>query len=149
MQNKIRRSDHMKVLYSITTGSLIMLLAISAAFGFVLPRVEREKGTQYGFGYHYDYDNAGSSWNHERVRPHTDHRHLHDRWYYHYGRQPQYNCKQRNYASPGDGRKSNIYNRHKYNPDNDIRRRHIQFRDRIPGHRFQHTMPSHRIRIGR
>ena len=46
---------------------LIGIASIGAAFGFELPKVTPDKGAPYRFGHHYDYDNAGSSWNHERV----------------------------------------------------------------------------------
>ena len=139
----------MKVLFSIIAGSLIILTGLSPAFGFVLPRTNPDKGSPYGFGYQYDYDNAGSSWDHERVYRHSGYRNHYNRWYYHYGHIPQHYNKHRYYPSPGDRHKAHIYSRHKYAPKNYSHQKHIQLRDRIPRHTFQQTRPFHRVRIGR
>lgn len=139
----------MKVLFSIIAGSLIILTGLSPAFGFVLPRTNPDKGSPYGFGYHYDYDNAGSSWDHERVYRHFGYRNHYNRWYYHYGHIPQHYNKHRYYLSPGDRHKAHIYSRHKYAPKNYSHQKHIQLRDRIPRHTFQQTRPFQRVRIGR
>lgn len=139
----------MTLSFSIIAGSLIILTGLSPAFGFVLPRTNPDKGSSYGFGYHYDYDNAGSNWNHERVSRHSGHRHHYSRWYYHYDRKPQHYNKHRYYPSHGDRHKAHLYSRHKYTPKNYSQRKHIQLGDRIPRHSFQHTRPFHRLRIGR
>lgn len=139
----------MKLSFSIIAGSLIILAGLSPAFGFVLPRTNPDKGSLYGFGYHYDYDNAESSWDHERVYRHSGYRHHYNRWYYHYDHKPLYYNKHRHYPSPGDRHKAHIYSRHKYAPKNYSQRKHIQLRDRIPRHSFQYTRPFHRVRIGR
>ena len=139
----------MKLLFSILAGSLIILSGLSPAFGFVLPRTKPAKGSPYGFGYHYDYDNAGSSWDHERVDRHSGYRHHYNRWYYHYGQRTQNYNKHRHYLNPGDRYKDHIYSRHKYNSKNYIHRKHIQLKDRIPRHSFRHTKAFHRVRTGR
>ena len=139
----------MKLLFSIIAGSLIILTGLSPVFGFVLPRINPDKGSPYGFGYHYDYDNAGATWDHERIYRHPGHRPHYNRWYYHYGHKPQPYNKHRYYPSHGDRHKAHIYSRHKYAPKNYIHRKHIQLRDRIPRHSFRYTKPFHRVRIGK
>ena len=139
----------MTLSFSIIAGSLIILTGLSPTFGFVLPRTNPDKGSPYGFGYQYDYDNAGSSWDHESVYRHFGYRNHYNRWYYHYGHIPQHYNKHRYYLSPGDRHKAHIYSRHKYAPKNYSHQKHIQLRDRIPRHTFQQTRPFHRVRIGR
>jgi hypothetical protein len=63
----------MKLMFSIMAAWLIGIAGLSAAFGFELPKVTPDKGAPYRFGQHYDYDNAGSSWNYERVYRHPGH----------------------------------------------------------------------------
>ncbi len=78
----------MKSLFSKIAVLLIILTGLSPAFGFNLPRTDPDKGTHYGFGYHYNYDSAGSSWDHNRVYLHSGDRHHYNRWYYHYVQKP-------------------------------------------------------------
>jgi len=162
----------MKLFFSIIAASLIILSGPNAAFGFDLPKVAPDKGSPYRFGHHYDYDNAGSNWNHERVYRHPGHRNHYSRWYYHYGHKPHHYKKYRYYPYekynyyphkkhgyyPGigyDRHKAHIYSRHKYGPHKYApkgytHRKHIQLRDRIPSHSFKHTRSFNRgVRIGR
>ena len=139
----------MKLSFSIIAGSLIILMGLRPAFGFVLSQTSSDKGSPYGFGYHYDYDNAGSSWDHERVYRHSGYRDHYNRWYYHYGHKPQHYNTYRYYSSPGARPKAHIYSRYKYAPKNYSQRKPIQLRDRIPRPSFQYTRPFHRVRIGR
>ena len=156
----------MNLFISIITAWLISIAGLSAAFGFDLPKLAPDKGSPYRFGHHYDYDNAGSNWNHERVYRHPGHRHHYSRWYYHYGQEPHSNKKHRpypynkysyypykkygHYPSLGYSRhKALIYSRDKYAPQGYTHRNHIQLRDRIPSHGFNRTRPFHRVRIGR
>ena len=155
----------MKLFFSIIAASLINLAGLSAAFGFDLPKVTPDKGTPYSFGHHYDYDNAGSNWNHERVYRHPGYRHHYSRWYYHYGHKPYPYKKHRSYPYgkhsyssykkhgyyPGLGYRNNdhIYSRHTYGAESYSDRKHIQLRDRIPSHGFNHTRSFNRVGIGR
>jgi hypothetical protein len=156
----------MKWMFSIMAAWFIGIAGIGAAVGFELPKVTPDKGAPYRFGHHYDYDNAGSSWNHEMVYRHPEHRHDYSRWYYHYGYQPKPYTKQRSYPfkkdsyssdkmygdSPGLGysrHKAHIYRQHQSTPKGDTHRKFIQLRDRIPNHSFRHTRSFNRVRIGR
>ena len=156
----------MKLLLSIVAAWLISLAGLSAAFGFELPKVTPDKGSPYRFGHHYDYDNAGSNWNHGKAYRHPGDRHHYSRWYYHYGHEPYPYIKHRSYPYrkhrysaykkhglyPGIGfrNKTHIYSRHKYAPKGYTHRKHIQLRDRIPRHSFKHTRSFNRgVRIGR
>jgi len=140
----------MKFMLSLIAAWLIGVAGLSAAFGFELPKVTPDKGAPYRFGHHYDYDNAGSSWNHERVYRDPGLRHHYSRWYYHYGHKPKPYKKHRSYPyktysySPGLE-----YSRHKYTPKGDFLQNFIQLRDRIPSHSFKHTRSYNRVRIGR
>ena len=155
----------MKLLFSIIAASLIVLSGLSAALGFNLPKITPDKGSPYSFGHHYDYNNAGSNWNLDRVYRYPGHRHRYSRWYYHYGHQPQpfkehryypygkysYPHKKHGYY-PGIGfgrHKAHIYSRHKYAPKGYAHRKHIQLKNRIPSHSFKHTGSFNRVRIGR
>lgn len=153
----------MKVLFSIITAALISLTAPGAAFGFDLPKVESDKGSPYSFGHHYDYDNAGSNWNHQRAYRHPEQRQHFSRWYYHYGHKRHLYQKQRAYPykkygyypSIGYSRhKAHIYSRHKYVPNKYApkgytQRNLIHHRNRVPSHGFNHTRSFNRVRIGR
>ena len=156
----------MKWIFSIIGACLIGIIGHSTAFGFELPTVKPDRGEPYSFGHHYDYDNAGSSWNYERVYRDPGNRHHYNRWYYHYGHIPKITIKKRSYPYkkhsnyffekyghyPGRGysrHKARIHSQHKYEPRGDIHRKFIQLRDRIPSHRFNHTRPFNRGRIGR
>jgi hypothetical protein len=152
----------MKLMLSIMAACLIGMAGLSAAFGFELPKVTPDKGAPYSFGHHYDYDNAGSSWNHEGVYQHPGNQDHYSRWYYHYGHQPKqrsYPFKKYGYSSnekyghnPGSGysrHKAHIYRRHKYTPKGHTHRKFIQLRDRIPSSSFRHTRSFNRVRIGR
>ena len=156
----------MKWMSSIIAGWMIGIAGLSAAFGFELPKVMPDKGEPYRFGHHYDYDNAGSSWNHERVYRHPGNQDHFRRWYYHYGHKPKPYKKQRSYPFKKDGysshekygdfpgrvysrHKAHIFNRHQYTPKGDNYRKFIQLRDRIPSHSFKHTRSFNRARIGR
>ena len=139
----------MKWMFSFIAAWLIGIAGPDAAFGFELPKVAPDKGAPYRFGHYYDYDNAGSSWNHDRVYRRPGHRHHYSRWYYHYGHHPRPYPKQRSYPfkkdsyssdkkhgdCPGLGyswHKAYIFNRHQYAPKGDTHRKFIQLRDRIP-----------------
>jgi hypothetical protein len=105
----------MKWMLSIMAVWWIGIAAIGAAFGFELPKVTPDKGAPYRFGHHYDYDNAGSSWNHERVYRPPGHRHHYSRWYYHYGHKPNPYKKQRSY--PYKKYSGTSYEKYGYYPD--------------------------------
>ena len=155
----------MKLFFSIIAALWIGLAGLSAASGFTLPTVTPDKGSPYSFGHHYDYDNAGSYWNHERAYRHPGHRHHYSRWYYHYGHKPQAYKKHRDYPyteyryypyekhghypSLGYRNKTHIYSRQKNIPNGYAHRKHIQLRDRIPSQSFNHTRSFNRVRIGR
>lgn len=153
-------------MFHIIAAWLIGIAGLSAAFGFELPKVTPDKGAPYRFGHHYDYDNAGSSWNHERVYRQPGNQDHYSRWYYHYGHQPKPYTKQRSYLFKKNGyfsdekyggyrgrgysrHKAHIYRRHQYTPKGDTYRKFIKLRDRIPSSSFRHTRPLNRIRIGR
>ena len=153
----------MKLLFSIIAAALISLTAPGAAFGFDLPKATPDKGSAYSFGHHYDYDSAGSNWNHERVYRHPEQRQHFSRWYYHYGHKRHLYQKQRSYPykkygyypSIGYSRhKAHIYSRHKfvpnrYAPKGDTHRKLTHPRNRIPSHGFNHTRSFNRVGIGR
>ena len=152
----------MKLFFSIMAAWSVGLAGLTAAFGFDLPKATPDKGTPYSFGHHYDYDNAGSDWNHERVNRHPGYRHHYSRWYYHYGHKPQPYKKHRYYPyekygyypSFGYRNKTHIYSRHtygtnKYAPKGYTDQKHMQLRDRIPSHGFNHTRSFNRVGIGR
>ena len=156
----------MKLMFSILAACMIGIAGLSTAFGFELPKVTPDKGTPYRFGHHYDYDNAGSSWNQERVYRNPGNRHHYSRWYYHYGPTSNPSIKHRSYPykkhnnyaykksgyNPGRGyskHKTRIHSQHKYAPKGYTHRKFIQLRDRIPSHRFNHTRSFNRVRIGR
>ncbi len=146
----------MKSLFSIIAAALIALTELCAAFGFDLPKVTPDKGSPYSFGHHYDYDSAGSNWNHKRVYRHPEQRQHFSRWYYHYGHRRHLYKKQRSYPykkygyypSIGYSRhKAHIYSRHKYVPNKyapkgDTHRKVVHLRNRIPSHGFNHTRSS-------
>ena len=156
----------MNLFISIITAWLISIAGLSAAFGFDLPKVAPDKGSPYRFGHHYDYDNAGSNWNHERVYRHPGHRHHYSRWYYHYGQKPKPYKKHHSYpykkysnysyekygyySGRGYSRnKAHNFSRHKYTPKGYTHRKFIQLRDRIPSSSFRPLGPLNRVRIGR
>ena len=156
----------MKLMFSLIAAWLIGIAGLSAAYGFELPKVTPDKGAPYRFGHHYDYDNAGSSWNHERVYRPPGHRNHYSRWYYHYGHKPKPYKKHRSYPfkkysdssygkygyPPGRGysrHKAHSFSRHKYAPKGYFHRKFIQLRDRIPSHSFKRTRSFNRVRIGR
>ena len=149
----------MKLLIYIITHSLLISAGLTAAYGFTLPKLMPDKGATYSFGNQYDYDNAGSKWNHDKAYRHPGYRNHYDRWYYHYGkkrhnqygkiRHHHYGKKRhpvRDYHySPSYGyrQKSYNYSRYQYKPKNYIHRKHIHLRNRIPSHSFSHTRPLH------
>ena len=151
----------MKLLFSIIAAWLVGLAGLTAAFGFDLPKVAPDKGSPYRFGHHYDYDNAGSNWNHERAYRDPGDRHHYSRWYYHYGhnsnpykkhrpypyRKYSYSAYEKHGLYPGFGYrdKDHIYSRHTYGPKSYTHRNHLQLRDHIPSHSFNHTRPFHPI----
>jgi hypothetical protein len=156
----------MKWIFSTMAAWLIGTAGLSAAFGLEFPKVTPDRGAPYRFGHHYDYDNAGSSWNHERVYQEPGNRHRYSRWYYHYGHKPKPYTKQRSYPFKKDGyyilekydhnpsrgysrHKTRIHSQHRYAPKGDSHRNFIQLRDRIPHHSFRHLRPFNRVRIGR
>ena len=59
----------MKIFLSIITGTVFMFSGLTPIFGFDLLKntITPDKGATYSFGVHYRYDNAGSSWDHDRV----------------------------------------------------------------------------------
>ena len=145
----------MKLCFSIIAAWLISLAGLNTAFAFTLPKVTPDKGSPYGFGNHYVYDNAGSNWNHERAYRPPGHRQHYSRWYYHYGDNPNsykehrtYPYRKHRYSSynrygdyPGLGarNKDHIYSRHTPGSKGYTQRKHIRLRDRIPSHGFNHT----------
>ena len=145
----------MNLFISIITAWLISLGGLSIALAFTLPKVAPDKGSPYRFGHNYNYDNAGSKWNHERVYRHPGHRHHYDRWYYHYGPKRHSYKKYRYYPyekysyyphkkygyypSIGNRNKDHTYRRHPSALKGYTQRKHIQLRDRIPSHSFNHT----------
>ena len=156
----------MKLMFSLIAAWLIGIAGLSAAFGFELPKVTPDKGAPYRFGHHYDYDNAGSSWNHERVYRHPGNQNHYSQWYYHYGHKPMPYKKHRSYPykkysdssyekygySPDhrySRHKAYRFSRPKYTPKGYSHRKFIQLRDRIPSSSFRHTRPFNRGRIGR
>lgn len=139
----------MAMFLSITAVLWIILFVLGPASGFVLPRIDPVKGSSYGFGYHYDYNNAGSSWDHKRAYRHSQHRLNFNRWYYHYGHKPQQYYKYKYYPGPGDRHRSPVYSRHKYSPKKYSYRKPAQLRDRIPRQSFRHSRSFNRVRIGR
>ena len=153
----------MKLLFSIIAAALFVLTELGAAFGFDLPKIAPDKGSPYSFGHHYEYDSAGSDWNHERVYRHPEQRQHFNRWYYHYGHKRHLYQKQRSYPykkygyypSIGYSRhKAHIYSRHKYVPNKYApkgytHRKFIKLKDRIPSSSFRHTRPLNRVRISR
>ena len=156
----------MKLLFSIIAAALFVLTELGAAFGFDLPKIAPDKGSPYSFGHHYEYDSAGSDWNHERVYRHPEQRQHFNRWYYHYGHKPKPYKKHRSYPYkkysdssydkygyyPGLGysrHKAHGFSRHQYSPKGYSHRKFIQLRDRIPSHSFKHTRSFNRVGIGR
>ena len=155
----------MKLFISIITAWLISLTWLSTAFAFTLPKVAPDKGSPYRFGHNYDYDNAGSKWNHGRVYRHPGHRKHYSRWYYNYGHKRHFHKKYRYYPyekyshyphkkygyypSIGYRNKDHIYRRHPSAAKGYNQRKHIQLRDRIPSHSFKHTRSYNRVRLGR
>jgi len=138
----------MNLFFSIITAWLFSLAGLSAAFGFDLPKVTPDKGSPYSFGHHYDYDNAGSNWNHERVYRHPEQRRHFNRWYYHYGHKRHLHQKQRAYPYKKYGyypsigysrQKTHIYSRPKYAPKDHTHRKPIHLRNRIPNHGLNPT----------
>jgi len=140
---------------------LIGIAGLSAAFGFELPKVTPDKGAPYRFGQHYDYDNAGSSWNYERVYRHPGHRHYFSRWYCHYGQQPKIFIKKWSYPYrkhsdyffekydhyPGRGysrHKARIYSQQKSATKGYSPQKIIHLRDRITNHSFNPTRSFNR-----
>ena len=156
----------MKLKFSIIGACFVSITGLGDAIGFETPTVTSEKRAPYSFGHQYDYDSAGSSWNYERVYREPGNRHHHNRWYYQYGHKPKTSIKNRSHSYkkhsnfffekyghyPGRGysrHKARIHNQPKYAPKGDTHRKFIQLRDRIPSHRFNHTRPFNRGRIGR
>jgi hypothetical protein len=147
----------MKILFYIAIHALLILTGLTAAFGFTLPKVKADRGATYSFGNQYNYDNAGSKWNHDRAYQHPGFQNHHNRWYYHYGRKRHDNygkMRHRHYGkkrhhfgkyqyAPGLGywKKTHPYSRYQYNPKNHIHRKHIHPRNRIPSHSFSQTRP--------
>ena len=138
----------MKLYFSIIAAALISIAGLGAAFGFDLPKVMPDKGSPYSFGHHYDYDNSGSIWNHERVYRYPEQRRHFNRWYYHYDHKRRPYEKQRSYPYKKYGyypsigysrQKAHIYSRPKYAPKDYTHRKPVHLRNRIPSHGLNQT----------
>ena len=145
----------MKLYFSIIAAALISIAGPSAAFGFDLPKVMPDKGSPYSFGHHYDYDNSGSIWNHERVYRYPEQRRHFNRWYYHYDHKRRLYEKQRSYPYKKYGyypsigysrQKAHIYSRPKYAPKDYTHRKPVHLRNRIPSHGLNQTRSFRSLR---
>ena len=147
----------MKILLYMVIHALLLLTGLTTAFGFTLPKVKPDRGATYGFGNQYTYDNAGSRWNHDRAYQHPGYQNHYNRWYYHYDRKRHdnygkirhhhYGKKRHPFGNHHDStglgyrKKTHPYSRFQYNQSNNILRKHIHLRNRIPNHSFSHKRP--------
>lgn len=139
----------MKILLYMVIHTLLILSGLSTTFGFTLPKAMPDRGATYSFGNQYTYDNAGSKWNHERAYQPPGYQNHYNRWYYRYGNKSHHHYGKKRHQfgkyhfSPGSGyrKESHPFSRYQYNSKNNIHRKHIHLRNRIPRHSFGYKRP--------